>query len=106
MRKALVCAATLLALTAIPAWADWSDNFDSYTLGTINGQGGWHGWGAVPGAAGTVTNEISLSAPNSQKIAAGTDSVHEYTGYTSGTWTMSAMQYIQQPLVGGKTYFI
>ena len=103
MKRVLVLAVLCLA---VPAWADWSDNFDSYTPGSINGQGGWQGWGNVPAAAGTVTGALYRSAPYSQVISTGNDSVHQYSGYTTGIYEYTAWQYIQQPLVGGKTYFI
>ncbi|MEW6251679.1 MAG: hypothetical protein AB1716_13625 [Planctomycetota bacterium] len=105
MRKFLLAGA-LLALLGAPAWANWFDNFDSYSLGSINGQGGWRGWAGVPAAAGEVTNVRSFSSPQSQLITTGDDSVQMYSGYTTGIWTMNAMQYIEQPLVGGKHYFI
>ncbi len=103
MRKAFVCAATLLAVAAIPAWADWCDNFDSYTLGTINGQGGWKGWNNVSGAAGIVDNLLSISPPNSQQINGPADSVHEYTGYNAGVWWYTANVWIPADYVGGGT---
>ncbi len=104
MRNLLLSVA-LLCFVATPAWADWSDNFDSYNLGSINGQGGWTGWDNTPASAGIVTNVRSLSAPNSQEITGPADSVHEYSGYTSGSWTYSAMQYIPSTMTG-QTMFI
>jgi hypothetical protein len=86
--------------------ATWSDNFDSYALGSINGQGGWTGWDNIPAAAGTVTNELSRSSPQSQLIELGHDSVHTYTGYTSGAWTYTAYQYIPGNMVGNSYYIM
>jgi hypothetical protein len=110
MRTLLFVGAVVgLVLAPGAAMADWSDNFDSYTTGSINGKGGWHGWGAVAGVAGQVVSDMSLSAPNSQKIGGtfGTDSVHEYSGYTSGHWTYSAQQFIPENFTGtAPTYFI
>ncbi|MEW6251408.1 MAG: hypothetical protein AB1716_12230 [Planctomycetota bacterium] len=81
----------------------WFDNFDSYALGSINGQGGWKGWGGVPAAAGTVTNELARSAPQSQKIEAAHDSVREYTGFTTGVWLYTAHVYVPGNFQGGGT---
>jgi hypothetical protein len=94
-----------LVLAPSAAMADWSDNFDSYGTGSINGLGGWQGWDGVAGAAGTVAATQSLSPPHSQAIAGAADSVHQYSGYTSGLWTYTAWQYIPA-LYTGQSYFI
>lgn len=109
-----VCA-FVAVLAAIPAIANaqWSDNFDSYAPGSINGLGtgganalgNWTGWANTPAAAGTVSTAQSFSAPNSQAIGGGADSVQRYQGVTSGAWTYSAMQYIPTGATG-TTYFI
>ncbi len=88
------------------AQADWFDNFDGYAPGSINGQGGWKGWDNVPAVAGTVTNAISLSPEQSQAIVGTTDSVHTYTGYTSGQWVYSAQQYVPSTSTLNTSYFI
>jgi hypothetical protein len=94
-----------LVLAPSAAMADWWDYFDTYTPGSINGQGGWQGWDNVPAAAGTVVTTPWLSAPHSQEINAPTDSVHQYSGYTTGLWTYTAWQYIPASY-SGQTYFI
>ena len=115
----LVLAAAIAAswfLAASPASAQWSENFDSYTAGTgMNGQGGWEGWANDPAAANSakVSSAFSSSAPNSVLIS-GTattpgnycDLVHTYSGYTSGIWTYSAMQYIPSQSTSGTSYFV
>ncbi len=58
-----------------------------------------------PAAAGVVTNAMALSTPNSQAIAGAADSVHEYSGYTTGFWSYKAMQYIPTDF-SGETSFI
>lgn len=105
-RRVVLCA--LVAASACPAaaLAQWSDNFDSYATGSINGQGGWKGWDGAPSAAGSVSTEFSLTLPNSQQIGGAADSVHEYTGVTSGKWTYTAQQYIPSSFTSGSTYFI
>jgi hypothetical protein len=95
----------VLLLAVASARADWFDNFDSYTPGSINGQGGWKGWDNVPAAAGTVTGEQYRSPYQSQLIEGVHDSVHEYSGYTTGTWVYTAWQYIPSTMTG-ETYFI
>jgi hypothetical protein len=105
--KALLFFGAVVGLVLAPsaAMANWSDNFDSYAPGSINGQGGWQGWGGAPAAAGTVVTTPFLSPPQSQEIGAASDSVHQYSGYTSGSWTYSAWQYIPGSYTGA-TYFI
>jgi hypothetical protein len=86
--------------------ADWLDSFDTYTLGTIQGQGGWKGWYNDPDAAGVVSDVMALSAPYSQAIAGAADSVHEYSGYTSGFWSYKAMQYIPTDFTGQSAFIL
>jgi hypothetical protein len=92
-----------------PMGRDWSDNFDTYTNGQLldgtPDDGGWKGWDNTPSAYGTVTNEQSHSAPNSDKITGASDNVHEYSGYTAGHWAYKAWQYIPADFAG-ITYFI
>jgi PEP-CTERM motif len=112
----IVAIATCWLLATSPASAQWSENFDSYTAGTgMNGQGGWTGWGndAAAANAAKVSTTFSSSSPNSVRIS-GTattpgnycDLVHTYSGYTSGIWSFSAMQYIPSESTSGTTYFI
>lgn len=83
----------------------WSDNFDSYATGSnLNGQGGWFGWDGV-GTCGTVVSTVALSSPNSVEIDSADDTVHAYTGVSSGAWTYSAWMFIPENFTG-KTYFI
>lgn len=86
--------------------ANWIDHFDSYVTGSqMHGQGGWKGWDNVP-AAGALTSSTQARSPlNSVDVVAGTDLVHEYTGFTTGTWTYTAWQFIPSTLTG-ISYFI
>lgn len=87
------------------AFAAWSDNFDSYATGSnLNGQGGWFGWDGVA-TCGTVVSTFALSGPNSVEIDNADDTVHAYTGVSSGAWTYSAWMFIPDNFTG-KTYFI
>jgi len=84
----------------------WSDNFDSYETGSsMHGQGGWKGWGNDPNATAYVSDAEALSAPNSVAIEGASDLVHEYSGYTTGTWNYIAWQYIPSTSFG-ESYFI
>ena len=102
----------MLVLGVACACADWSDSFDLYSLGSIYNQGGWTGWAAVPSAAGTVTDTISLSPSQSQQIEYAHDSVHTYLGYTTGVWWYTANIWIPSDFQSGGsgtdfgTYFI
>jgi hypothetical protein len=85
---------------------DWSENFDSYANDSqMHGQGGWKGWFNDPNAGAFVRDDQAHSAPHSVEIAGASDLVHEYSGYTTGTWTYTAWQYIPSS-VSGITYFI
>jgi hypothetical protein len=95
--------AALLAMVPV-ASADWSDNFDSYTLGGITGQGGWSPWEGNPAAEAYVVNTYSHSASQSIQITPTTDIVQEFSE-TSGSWVMTAWQYIPAGSTG-KQYFI
>lgn len=88
------------------AFADWSENFDSYPAGGgIIGQGGWVGWDGNPGYDGLVSTAQSQSAPNSFSAIQTTDVVQQFTGVTSGIWSMSANCYIPSGS-SGTQYFI
>lgn len=88
------------------AAVNWIDHFDTYVTGSqMHLQGGWKGWDSSP-AAGALTSSTQARSPvNSVDVLAGTDLVHEYTGYTTGTWTYTAWQYIPTGMTGNQ-YFI
>lgn len=104
MRQVLTVLA-VLTLAAAAASANWLDDFDAYAPGSINGQGGWQGWDNSAAAAGVVSGDQALSPTQSQAIFGGADSVHQYSGYTSGQWTYTAWLYIPSASTG-LTYFI
>ena len=84
----------------------WSDNFDSYPVDfQLHGQGGWKGWDNSPAAGALTSDDFALSVPNSVAILGASDLTHPYAGYTSGTWTYTAWQYIPTDFAG-TTYFI
>ena len=97
-------AALVLALAPL-ALADWSDGFETYDPGPIAGHGGWQGWGGDANATGFVTDAIARTGTKSQDVHGVSDSVHQYSGYTSGQWVYTAWQYIPSNLTN-KQYFI
>ena len=102
MKRSLVLLA-LVGLSSSVASAQWSDNFDSYATGSIGGLGGWKGWDNAPGAAGIVTNTMSRSAPNSQQIGGGGDSVRVYDNVTSGQWEYRAWMFLSSAWLNSVT---
>lgn len=111
MRKkvAFLTLALVVAL-ALPmlvlAQAGWSEDFDSYPTGQdLHGVGGWKGWGNDPTFTALTSDVQAHSAPNSVDINGLSDLVHEFAGYDSGMWTITAWQYIPANMVG-QTYYI
>jgi hypothetical protein len=85
---------------------DFIEDFDSYAAGSdMHGQGGWHGWDGNAGAGALVTNTVSHTSPNSVDIVGASDLVHEFSGFTSGAWTLSAWVMIPSSSTG-LPYFI
>lgn len=85
---------------------NWIDHFDTYVLDSqIHGQGGWTGWGDTAANGAFVRDDFSRTAPHSIEIAPTSDLVQEYDGYTSGTWTLTAQQYIPAAF-SGQHYFL
>ncbi len=86
--------------------AGFEENFDAYTAGSnVHGQGGWKGWGNDAAAGATVSTAQVVSAPNSIAIAGDSDLIHEFSQFTSGSWTVTAKQYVPTSFTG-KSYFI
>ena len=99
-------AAAVLAVFSATVCADWTENFDSYQVGSgLHGQGGWLGWEGDPTWDAYVTDLYARSDPNSLESTLNTDMVHEFEGYTSRQWTLTAWQYVPDDFVG-QSYFI
>ncbi len=96
-----------VAALAISAQAGgFSDNFESYAAGSdLHNQGGWRGWDGSAAAGALVSNAYAYDGVNSVNITGGSDLVHEFTGFTSGKYTLSVAQYIPSASTGD-TYFI
>ncbi len=92
-RQALVILGTV-ALAAGAASAQFSDNFDSYANGSVMaGQGGWEVW-CTGGESGVISNTFAHSAPHSLRIDTNDDTVHRFTGATSGQWVYKTWVYV------------
>ncbi len=103
--KMIVIAAGI-ASGSLAASAGFFADFDSYSNGQkLSALGGWKGWDNVASAAGVVSSLQSYSGANSIRITRYTDAVHEFSGATSGIWTLTAKQYIGSGQ-SGSTYFI
>jgi hypothetical protein len=90
----------------LPFGTDFLENFDSYAVGSnVHGQGGWKGWLNDPNAGAFVDDAFSVSPSNSINIEGPSDLVHEFSGYTSGFFTITAKMYIPGDF-SGETYFI
>jgi hypothetical protein len=85
---------------------NYSENFDSYAAGSqIIGQGGWEGWLGDPNAGALVDDDFSVSPSNSINVSTVTDIVQQFSGYTTGAYTVTAQQYIPAGFAG-ESYFI
>jgi hypothetical protein len=92
-----------------PMDRSWSDDFSAYTLGQfLDGDptdGGWKGWDNDPGWGAFVVDTQEHSVPHSVEVLDYVDLVREFSGYTTGTWTFTAWQYVPGNFVG-LSYFI
>jgi hypothetical protein len=85
---------------------NWIDHFDTYTTGSeVIGQGGWEGWAGDNTVGALTSSAQARSASNSIDVLGDTDLVHQFTGYTSGTWTVTAWQYVPAAMTA-QSYFI
>ncbi len=90
-----------------PLPEDFVENFDSYADGSeMHGVNGWKGWADDPTAGALVSSAFSNSAPHSVDIVNVSDLVHEFAGYTSGQWVMTAWVYVPSGTTNGPSYFI
>jgi uncharacterized repeat protein (TIGR01451 family) len=111
MRKKVAFLTLIVVLAlAIPvlvlAQGSWSEDFDAYAAGDdLQGVGGWKGWDNDPTFSAVVTDTFSHSAPNSVDINGLSDLVREFTGYDSGSYRITAWQFIPDGFVG-QSYYI
>lgn len=87
----------------------WADDFDDYDLGQFldgtEDDGGWECWDEDPAVGSYVVDTQASSSPHSVDIVASSDTIHQFTGLTSGVYTLRAMQYVPDDLVG-QSYFL
>ncbi|MBX3390188.1 MAG: hypothetical protein KF691_12140 [Phycisphaeraceae bacterium] len=85
-------------------------DFETYAPNQrLQGVDGWKGWNNASTVAGLVSSSMAYDSDRSLRISgtaqSSTDAVHEFSGATSGVWTVSAMQYLGANQKGS-TYFI
>ncbi len=97
-RITVCCAAVaILAVAATGANADWFDGFEDYEVGSgIIGQGTWVGWNRTGTDDAPVTETMAASGNKSLQLGGAdmVDLVPEFTGITSGIWTLTAQTFI------------
>ncbi len=88
----------------------WEDDFDSYPLGPLHGQGGWEAWDNNPITTGYVTDNQSHSPDNSAEIAwygsTSADIVYQFSGVSSGNWTLTTWLYVPSDMVGSSAFIL
>jgi len=91
-------------ITPVGMASGWSDNFDTYSDGQFldgsSDDGGWRGWNGVPSGGSYVTGAMYRSAPHSCRVEGASDTIHEFTGYTSGVWNFSAWVFVPDDYEG------
>ena len=112
MQTAVVCMQTEKEIETndqVGMASNWIDTFDTYTDGQFldggSDDGGWEGWGAVETAGSYVTSDYYRSPPHSLDVVGASDTIHQFSGYTSGVWNITAWIYIPEDLEGS-TYYI
>lgn len=85
---------------------NWYETWDAYGVPTnVHGLGGWKGWANNPSASAMTIDTGKSTGPIAIDIYGSADLVHEFSGYTTGKWTFSVMQFIPASF-SGQTYFI
>jgi hypothetical protein len=96
MKKYLII--LMVLAFASNAYGAFSENFDKFNNGQLLegtlDDNGWKGWANNPSAGAYVRSSPSLSTPNSVEIVGNTDLLHEFTGATAGSWTVTASLYV------------
>lgn len=105
-----IIAAIGIGVLGSAAQAGYFSDFESYKPGQrLQGVDGWKGWDNVSKVAGLVSDKVTYESDRSLMVSgidqASTDAVREFTGATSGAWSVSAMQYLGSGQ-SGSTYFI
>ena len=102
----MLAAIALMVAVVILAAPAYGDDFEAYANGTVmQGVGGWKGWDNSPAAAGTASNAQAHSGSISMAVGPAADAVHEFTGFTSGSYDIIAWTYLPSTTTG-QQYFI
>ena len=87
----------------VPAY---DQNFDSLAVGTnLQSVDGWEGWFGDETVAGLVTADQAYSGNNSMESVKPVDACPNWDRITSGTWTLTTMQYVPSTVTSGDTYY-
>ena len=106
LTTAIVVVMALLVSVVALASPAWADDFEAYANGTsMFNVNGWTGWDNSPTAAGTISNAQALSGSNSMYATGQNDVVHQFTGFTSGVYDITAWTYVPSTMTG-QSYFI
>lgn len=107
MKHGLFAVAVATALSGAAYGGVWMDDFESYAPGTLmDNIGGWAGWDGDSQFAGSISDLVSYDGNNSLFISGAADAVHPFSGLTSGSFVITAQQYIPTSSFNGDTYFI
>jgi len=107
--RTIIAVVGVAAIGAV-AQAGFFADFESYAPGQrLHGIDGWKGWDNASSVAGLVSSSVAYDSENSLMVSgiaqSSTDAVHQFSGATSGAWSVSAMQYLGSGQ-SGSTYFI
>ncbi len=102
----IACIAATAIISTASARGGLLTSFDAYSASTaLHNVDNWTAWNNIAANAGVVSTDRAFSGANSIRIRGYTDAVQNYTGATSGAWSISAKQYIASGQTG-LTYFI
>jgi len=84
----------------------YDQNFDSLAAGTnLQSADGWEGWFGDETVAGLVTSAQAYSGNNSMESMKPVDACPNWDRITSGTWTLTTMQYVPSTVTTGDNYY-
>ena len=87
----------------VPAY---DQNFDSLAVGTnLQSVDGWEGWYGDETVAGLVTSAQAYSGNNSLESMKPVDACPNWDRITSGTWTLTTMQYVPSTVTTGSNFY-
>ena len=82
------------------------ENFDSLDVGTnMHNVEGWEGWYGNESAGGYVTADQAYSGNRSLECSSPIDAAPHWKRITSGSWTLTTMQYVPSTSTSGITYY-